>query len=115
MPLYDFEREDGRIVERVFPMAKCPRTIKCSDGVLARKIISGSNVLARGWATGVESSALGVHPNQVRRERAFDQKHGLGDVEYSKRGNPTFRSRGQRRNYLRSRGFHDKDGGYGDG
>lgn len=38
---YEFKREDnGEIVERDFPMGKCPKFIVCDDGMEAMRIFS---------------------------------------------------------------------------
>lgn len=37
MPIYEFEREDGEIVEQIFPISNIPDEIICSDGVKAKR------------------------------------------------------------------------------
>ena len=110
MPLYDYEFDDGERVERFFDMGTAPATIT-EDGRTARRAW-GAQVQAARWSTGLESVGMGVHPDQVPREREFDRKHGLS-TEY-RGGNPVFRSRGERKRYMKARGFFDRDGGIGD-
>ena len=42
---YDFRREDNNeIVERAFPMGKCPKEIVCDDGVVAKRVFYAPRV-----------------------------------------------------------------------
>lgn len=40
MPIYEFERADGKIETRIFTVAEAPRTIRCEDGKMAKRVIS---------------------------------------------------------------------------
>ena len=42
--LYGFEREDGKRIEKFFPMGKCPDEIICEDGIKAKRVFSTPNV-----------------------------------------------------------------------
>jgi hypothetical protein len=66
------------------------------------------------WKRAIESDSLAVHPLQVPAAMARDKLHGL-NVEYLPDGRPKLVDRGQRRKMLKSLGFHDNDGGFGDG
>jgi len=78
----------------------------------------GSGLIA--WHRPVVSDAAAVHVKQIPEAMARDKLHGL-DIEYTPDdgegggGRPKFTSRGQRRAFLKSMGWHDNSGGYGDG
>ena len=38
--IYEFQRDDGEIIEARFPIGKCPRSITCEDGKIAERIFS---------------------------------------------------------------------------
>lgn len=59
------------------------------------------------------SDALSVIPERIAEAQASDAKNGV-PTEYTKEGQPIFRDRGHRRDYLRAYGYHDRAGGYGD-
>lgn len=59
------------------------------------------------------SDALSVIPQRIAKASAADKKNGV-PTEYTSEGQPIFRDRAHRREYLRAYGFHDRDGGYGD-
>jgi hypothetical protein len=70
--------------------------------------------LPANWTAGAtRSEAAAVHPDQVPEAMARDKKHGV-PTEYDRAGRPIFTDRGHRKKYLRSYGYHDKRGGYGD-
>lgn len=66
---------------------------------------------ATGWPK--ESSAAGVHPDQVQEAMVESAKRGV-PTEYNKKGRPIMRDRAHRRAYNKAHGFRDNDGGYGD-
>jgi len=120
MPIYTYEREDSELIEREFSIHDFPQEIVCEDGQKAHKVIVSANVLARGWATGLESRAMGVHPAQLPEAREFCAERGL-HVDWNARGNPVFHSRAQRKAFMHARNEAaggkvcvDFDGGYGD-
>jgi hypothetical protein len=113
MPTYEYERPDGARVEKFFDMGRAKRRIRCPDGVIARRVFSAAQPQPRRWSRGLESVGCGVHPSQVADDRAISEKHGWRP-EYTPDGNPIFRSRAQRKKFMRERGLIDRDGGYGD-
>ena len=66
------------------------------------------------WSTGLVSDAAGVHPNQVKEFREDVQKQGFTGVSFTEGGDCVFHSRRERARYLKHRGLHDRNGGYGD-
>ena len=40
MPIYEYKTEDGKIIQRLFPIDNIPETIELQDGTIATKIIS---------------------------------------------------------------------------
>jgi hypothetical protein len=71
------------------------------------------------WKRKIMSDGAAVHVSQIPEAMARDKLHGL-NIEYTPDdgqgggGRPIFESRGQRRAFLKSMGYHDRDGGYGD-
>jgi hypothetical protein len=66
-----------------------------------------------GWKP-LSSEAAAVHPDQIEEAREDARRLGV-PTEFDPEGRPIFTSRSHRRAYLRAYGFHDRDGGYGDG
>jgi hypothetical protein len=66
-----------------------------------------------GW-TPIVSDALAVHPDQVEEATQDAIAKGV-PTEFLPDGRPILTSRSHRRDYLRAYGFHDRNGGYGDG
>jgi hypothetical protein len=60
------------------------------------------------------SKGLGVHPKQVKAATAAAAKKGVR-LEFTPSGEAILESRAHRREALRATGFHDNNGGYGDG
>jgi len=101
------------VVQRNRPQS-CSRCGQMANrDLIAEQADTGSG-RAKGWATGLESAALGVHPDQVPSERARLKKVTGRDVEFTPMGNPVFHSRGERKAVAKACGMLDLDGGYGD-
>ena len=62
-----------------------------------------------------KSQSAGCHPSQHKEWNQQLKEHGIAGAEYQPDGTLECSSRKARRDVLKSRGFHDKDGGYGDG
>lgn len=60
------------------------------------------------------STALGVHPSQVKEAMERNKAHGITGVSYDEDGDAILSDRGARRDLMRLEGFHDRNGGYGD-
>ena len=66
-----------------------------------------------GWP--ILSDALAVHPEQIEEAKKDAAMRGI-DVDFvPEDGRAVLRDRDHRRRMLRAYGFHDRDGGYGDG
>ncbi len=65
-----------------------------------------------GWP--MESDAAGVHPEQVGEAMAHAVSQGVPTEFNRETGNPIFRSRQHRNDFLKAHGLKDKDAGYGD-
>ena len=61
------------------------------------------------------SVGAGCQKAQVGEFREFIQQRRLRDVAIRDDGKVEFTSRAGRREFLRARGMHDMDGGFGDG
>ena len=61
----------------------------------------------------IHSDAAAVHPNQIAEASAIAKARGV-PTEFDGHGRPILTSRSHRKAYLKSRGMHDRSGGYGD-
>ena len=70
-----------------------------------------------GWCASwpMKSDAAGVNPVQCQEFSENSVKKGVPTEFDSKTGQAIFTSRSHRAKYLRLRGMHDHNGGYGDG
>lgn len=59
------------------------------------------------------SDALSVTPQRIPEAVKSDAERGV-PTEYTSEGQPIFRDRGHRRDYLKAYGYVDRSGGYGD-
>lgn len=63
----------------------------------------------------MESEAMGlINTEDLPEAHAMDRHLGVGDVDYSKEGNPIFTSASQRKRFCEAHGMFDKNGGYSD-
>jgi hypothetical protein len=69
---------------------------------------------AGGWKKPLKSEALAVHPSQVAAANERNRRAGCS-VTYAADGTAVVPDRGERKKLLKIEGFHDRDGGYGDG
>jgi hypothetical protein len=62
----------------------------------------------------MKSDALACHPEQIPEMMERDRKRGIASEYDPKDGRMILKDRGQRRDIMRSLGFHDNNGSYGD-
>jgi hypothetical protein len=79
-----------------------------------RKFKPGAPLVSGAWKKPLHCEALAVEPEEVEKQREFDQRLGLGDVEYDREGCPVFQSRASYNRYKRAYGYYDRSAGYGD-
>ncbi len=79
-------------------------------GTKRRRAAIARQKLAAGqqWRNHV-SNSCGVHPKQVERERQFIKDFGLTDVQCSDVGDIAFSSRRGMKQYVKARGWANKD------
>lgn len=53
--LYSFEKEDGKRIEKFFPIGECPDEIICEDGMKAKRVLSSPNI---SWGKGFLPSSV---------------------------------------------------------
>ena len=63
----------------------------------------------------MKSDAAGVHPDQIGEARKESQRFGVPTDFDKKTGQAIFNNRSHRAKYLKSKGYFDRNGGYGDG
>ena len=105
MKKYYYRNKDGELAWHDNP---APEYGKENAKSSARRL--GTNA----WATGLVSDGAGVHPSQVKEFREDLSNHGFTGVSFKDNGDCVFTSRKERSRYLRHRGLHDRNGGYGD-
>lgn len=115
MAIFCFRTKDGELVERPYACGKAPQKIKLPDGRFARRSLkdelAGSRKQAShdGWP--IECEASGVRPEQAGELKELLRKNGV-PTEVSAAGNPIYRSPEHRRQALKVRGMHDRNGYY---
>ncbi len=116
MPVYCFKTQRGKIVERVFPMGKCPDTITLPRGRSAGRDIAaewrGSRATPSNWP--MESSAVGVNPEEVGAAHQESVNLGVPTEFNPATGDAILRDAHHRKRYCEALGFYDRNGGYGD-
>lgn len=75
----------------------------------------GVPMISAGWSRPMLSDALAVHPSQVQEATARNAKRGCSVTYRTDDGRAIVPDRGERKKLLKIEGFHDRDGGYGDG
>lgn len=86
MPIYEFEREDGEIVEKLFPISNIPDEIICSDGVKATRKLYPSSF-------GVVWKGALPYGQVLKRKEQMTKKN----IEAGKRGEKEWRERLKRK------------------
>jgi len=120
MPIYEFQTDDGGVVEVFMSFSEFDRRVK--DGVIklddGRKAVSYFNPRA-GISTvpanyPMTSSAAGVHPGQIKEHMDHLRKMGCGQVDHTKDGDVIFKDKHQRKKVCEALGLFDRSGGYSD-
>jgi len=75
--------------------------------------LGSAKIQSDAWV-GQESTALAIHPDQIKEEKEYASKRGV-DIDFNpKNGRPKFRDRKNRKEYCKLRGVVDYEGGFGD-
>lgn len=82
MAIYEFQKEDGEIVCKQFPMGKCPKEIECDDGIKARRIFSSG--ISMSFKEGQETSA---------KLKSMNEKMRKANIEAGERGRKEWKQR----------------------
>ena len=118
MAIYCFITNEGKIVERAFPMGACPYSVEV-DGIEAVRCRAAEGVsgYVKGSKTPVKRghgkwpmepcTASGVQPDQAQELRDLYKKNNL-NIEVTPSGDPIYESAKQRKKALKLRGFVDK-------
>lgn len=120
MPTYEFQTEDGEIVELFMPFAEHDRRVKdgvieLEDGRKAKTYFnprSGISTVPGNYP--MVSSSAGVLPSQVKQHMEYLRQNGCGQVNHTKDGDVIFESKGQRRKVCEVLGLYDRNGGHSD-
>lgn len=120
MPIYEFYKESGEVVELFLSFAEFERRVK--NGKIK---LDGGEVASYSWDQHKLTStvpanypmvctAAGVHPAQIKDQVDHLQKMGCGFVEHTSDGDPIFHDRKQRKRVCEALGLYDRSGGFGD-
>lgn len=74
MPIYEFKKENGEIIEQIFPIGKCPSEITCEDGKKAIRIISNSYIAFFDGNGSSNSNASKLNKQMNRRQKQADSR-----------------------------------------
>lgn len=106
------------VVRSIHEAEIVPACQSCSDMAATLQLMKRDFVAERpgvpspaNWP--MVSVAAGVHASQIPEAVKVAREAGV-PTEFTGDGCPIFRDRHHRRRYLRLRGYHDRDGGYGD-
>ena len=123
MPTYCFgNRDTGQRLEVIWTISemesKCEgHTYKDDNGLLWERDFATEhgeiNANCGNWPR--KSDAAGVHPDQIGDARSEAKRFGVPTNFDTQTGQAIFTSRSHRAQYLKAKGYHDKDGGYSDG
>ena len=112
MPIYTYSSDAGEVIEIESPLsAKRPETITRHGKTFRRDIAADHSGVRRSMLTGWPrvSSALGVHPKQIKEAMAADKKAGV-PIDYAANGDAVFSCPEQQYRYMRAMGFVDRNG-----
>ena len=124
MPTYRYRhRESGKTLVQVWTVAHMLEQEGDSDGITVDDEFyyrdysaEHNNIEQRGCAAWpIKSDSAGVNPTQISEFSEKASKMGVPTQFDSKTGQAIFTSRGHRSRYMKLRGLHDRQGGYGDG
>lgn len=86
MPIYLFEREDGEIIEQLFPISNIPDQIICDDGKIAQRLKYSTN-FGVVWRGNLPSGQV------IKRKEQMTKKN----IDAGKRGEKDWRERLKRK------------------
>lgn len=120
MPMYEFQTEDGEVVELFMPFAEFDKRVKdgqitLDDGRVAKSYFNSKSLISTVPSNyPMVSDAAGVHPSQIKEHMDHLRQMGCGQVNHTKDGSVIFESKGQRRKVLKALGLFDRNAGYSD-
>lgn len=120
MPMYEFTKESGEVVELVLSFAEFDRRVK--DGKIT---LDSGEIAFYSWDQHRLTStvpgnypmvctAAGVHPGQIKEHMEHLRQMGCGQVNHTNDGDLIFESKGQRKKVCEALGLYDRNGSYGD-
>lgn len=111
MSVFCFANADGEVVERHYPMGQCPKRIQIRGVRYKRSREDEWNESSAQsgdpWA-GHRSTALGVHPDQVKQAEKFHFDNGV-PTKFDSNGEAIITSSKHQQDVCRLRGFFNKD------
>ena len=123
MPTYCFVNTDtGERVEHIWTVQQMESktqgfTYKDETGAVWERDLAMEQGVGSSYSGNwpMKSDACGVHPKDAVDASKKASQMGVPTSFDSKTGQAIFESRSHRARYMKARGFHDRNGGYGDG
>lgn len=120
MPMYEFTKESGEVVELVLSFAEFDKRVK--DGKIT---LDSGEIAFYSWDQHKLTStvpscypqisyAAGVAPQQIKEHTEHLRAMGCGFVEHTKDGDVVFQDKAQRKRVCEALGLFDKHASYGD-
>lgn len=115
MPLYTYRCPACKVQKTVIRSMKCDDAVLCDDCafVMARDFKADFGKQYHGNTYPYASTAMGVHPEEVKHRMKFDSDMGVPTV-YNDEGDPIMRNKTHRRKFCRAHGVHDRNAGHSD-
>lgn len=114
MPTYCYRTDDGRTIERRYPIGKAPDSILRGGQVAWRDFQAEHGkrrAVASPWP--LHSYACAVRPEEIPGAQANLASKGV-QADFDSNGLMIFESRSHRRKVCQALGLVDRDGGYSD-
>ncbi len=120
MPIYEFQTDDGEVVELFLSFAQFDEQVKdgqitLDDGRMAKSYFNPeSGISTMPSCYPMSCAAVGVHPAQIKQHMEYLRKMGCGQVDHTTDGDVIFRDKRQRKKVCETLGFFDRNGGHSD-
>lgn len=119
MAIYEFQTDDGNVVEVMMSFAEFDKRVKdghitLEDGRTAKQYWGNSVMKTLPANYPMVCTAAGVHPGQIKEHTEHLRRMGCGYVEHNKDGDVIFQDKKQRKKVCEALGLYDRNGSYGD-
>jgi hypothetical protein len=108
--LYSYTDKKGKTVtvERRYPMGAAPNSLKISGRRFVRNVVAEHRGQHKTSCWPIVSTAMGVQPNEIERDRRELAMHGIKNVQYTKDGDIVVPDAQTHRRLRRAIGLRDR-------